>query len=354
VIPLLRVDSPGPLTTVQDLGRRGWLRFGVPASGAMDPVGLALANALVGNPPGTGALELTLAGGRFTVENGPARIAVAGADLPLTLDGGGTGDTVRGGRSYRLEPGQTFSLGSAREGARAYLAVAGGFRIEPVLGSVATHVRSGIGGWHGRPLVAGDALPLNGIPRPGPDLSLPAGFERPRHPRVRVVLGPQDDYLTPAAVETFLAAEYTLAAQADRMGYHLRGPRLEHAKGSDIVSDAIAPGSIQVPGFGEPIVLLADRQTTGGYPKIATVISTDLPALGQCRPGDRLHFEAISVEAAQAARRELRAWLETLPGRLVPVGRELDSEHLLAVNLISGVTDGQDTLPLVGLTPGSG
>ena len=151
MIPLLRVDSPGPLTTVQDLGRRGWLRFGVPASGAMDLVGLALANALVGNPPGTGALELTLAGGRFTVENGPARIAIAGANLPLTLDGGGTGDTVRGGRSYRLEPGQTFSLGNAREGARAYLAVAGGFRIEPVLGSVATHVRSGIGAGTGGP-----------------------------------------------------------------------------------------------------------------------------------------------------------------------------------------------------------
>ena len=158
---------------------------------------------------------------------------------------------------------------------------------------------------------------------------------------MRAVLGTQDDYLTPAAIETFLFEEYTVTTQADRMGYRLTGPKLEHAKSPDIVSDAIAPGSVQVPGFGEPIVLLADRQTTGGYPKIATVISADLPALGQRRPGDHLRFEAITVEAAQVARRDLWAWLEALPSLLVPVGRKLDSEHLLAVNLISGVTNGQ-------------
>lgn len=338
--PILRVDSPGPLTTVQDLGRRGWLRFGVPAAGAMDPSGLVLANALVGNPPGTAALELTLAGGRFTVLDGPARIAVAGGDFPLTLDG----HPVAAGRSYWLEPEQTIAIGAARTGARAYLAVGGGFRIEPVLGSVATHLRSGIGGWHGRALIAGDALPLNGLPTPGPDLTLPMGFKRPGHPRVRVVLGPQDDHFTPAAIETFLLAEYIVTPQADRMGYRLSGPRLEHAEGHDMVSDAIAPGSVQVPGFGEPIVLLADRQTTGGYPKIATVIGADLPDLGQRRPGDRLRFEAVAVEAAQAARRSLRAWLEALPGLLIPVGHELDSEHLLAVNLISGVWDNREAI----------
>ncbi|MDQ5854196.1 MAG: biotin-dependent carboxyltransferase family protein [Chloroflexota bacterium] len=335
--PALRVGSPGVLATLQDLGRRGWLRFGVPAAGAMDPIGLAMANGLVGNPLGTAALELTLAGGHFTVENGPVRIAVAGGDFPLAVDG----MAVQGVRSHWLEPGRTISLGSARMGAHAYLAVAGGFRIEPVLGSAATHVRSRIGGWHGRPLMAGDVLPLNGMPEPGPERTLAPGFKRPNHPRVRAVLGPQDDYLTPAAIETFLSAEYTITTQADRMGYRLTGPKLEHAKGPDIVSDAIAPGSVQVPGFGEPIVLLADRQTTGGYPKIATVISADLPALGQRRPGDHLRFEAITVEAAQVARRDLWAWLEALPSLLVPVGRELDSEHLLAVNLISGVTNGQ-------------
>jgi biotin-dependent carboxylase-like uncharacterized protein len=338
--PSLRVDSPGPLATVQDLGRRGWLRFGVPAAGAMDPIGLALANALVGNPPGTAAIELTLAGGRFTVLDGPARIAVAGGDFPLLLDG----HPAAGGRSYRLEPGQTIAVGAARTGARAYLAVAGGFRMAPQLGSLATHLRSGIGGWHGRALLAGDALPLNGPPAPGPDLTLPIGFKQPSHPRVRVVLGPQDDHFTPAAVETFLSAEYIVTPQADRMGYRLSGPRLEHAEGHDMVSDAVAPGSVQVPGFGEPVVLLADRQTTGGYPKIATVIGADLPDLGQRRPGDHLRFEAVAVEAAQAARRSLRAWLETLPDLLVPVGHALDSEHLLAANLISGVWDNREAI----------
>lgn len=349
--PVLRVTSPGTLTTLQDLGRRGWLRFGVPASGAMDPVGLALANALVGNPLGTAALELTLAGAGFAVENGPVRIAVAGGEFPLALDG----ETVAGVRSHWLEPGRTFSLASARAGARAYLAVEGGFRVEPVLGSVATHVRSGIGGWQGRALRAGDALPLDkAAAEPGVERALPAGFKRPGHPRVRVVLGPQDDRFTAAAIETFLAAEYAVTNQADRMGYRLTGPKLEHAKGPDIVSDAVAPGSVQVPGFGEPIVLLADRQTTGGYPKIATVIGADLPALGQRRPGERLRFEAVTVEAAQAARRDLKAWLEKLPSLLVPAGRELDSEHLLAVNLISGVTDGRNGSLPAGLTPGSG
>ena len=337
--PVLRVISPGALTTLQDLGRRGWLRFGVPAAGAMDPVGLAVANGLVGNPPDTAALELTLAGASFAVENGSVRIAVAGGDFPLTLDG----EAVEGARSHWLEPGRTLGLGGARAGARGYLAVAGGFRVEPVLGSMATHVRSGIGGWQGRPLKAGDELPLAASAEPGAERALPAGFARPGHPRVRVVLGPQDDHFTPAALETFLSAAYTVTNQADRMGYRLTGPKLEHAHGPDIVSDAIAPGSVQVPGTGEPIVLLVDRQTTGGYPKIATVIGADLPALGQRRPGEHLRFEAVTVEAAQAARRDLRAWLEKLPSLLVPVGRELDSEHLLAVNLISGVTDGRDT-----------
>lgn len=348
--PVLRVVSPGTLTTLQDLGRRGWLRFGVPAAGAMDPVGLVLANALVGNPPDMAALELTLAGASFAVEHAAARIAVAGGDFPLTIDG----EAVAGARSHWLEPGRTLGLGGARAGARAYLAVDGGFRVEPVLGSVATHVRSGIGGWQGRALQAGDALPLAKVAKPGAERAWPAGFKRPGHPRVRVVLGPQDDHFTPAAVETFLGADYTVTNRADRMGYRLSGPKLAHAKGPDIVSDAIAPGSVQVPGFGEPIVLLADRQTTGGYPKIATVIGADLPALGQRRPGERLRFEAVSVETAQAARRSLRAWLAALPGVLVAVGHELDSEHLLALNLISGVTDGRETSPPAGLTPESG
>jgi allophanate hydrolase subunit 2 len=154
------------------------------------------------------------------------------------------------------------------------------------------------------------------------------------------VTGPQADYFTPAALAILLSAEFEITPQADRMGYRLHGPALEHAKGFNLVSDAIAAGSIQVPGGGQPIILLADRQTTGGYPKIATVISADLPALGQRRPGDRLRFEAVDLAAAHAARRALADWLERLPSRLTPVQAGFDSEQLLGENLISGVTDG--------------
>ncbi|HYD29977.1 MAG TPA: biotin-dependent carboxyltransferase family protein [Azospirillaceae bacterium] len=334
---ILHVEAPGPFTTLQDTGRHGWQRYGVPTAGAMDPIGLAIADTLVGNPPDCAALEMTLFGVTVTVEGGPVRIAVAGADFPLSIDG----QRVESARSHRLEPGQSLRIGGARAGVYGYLAVAGGFALPPVLGSRSTHVRSGIGG---HPLRAGDALPLNGMPHDVPGLALPAGFSRPEHPRVRVVPGPQDDHFTPAARATLLAFPYTVTTQADRMGVRLTGPMLEHAKGFNIVSDAIAPGSIQVPGTGQPIVLLADRQTTGGYPKIATVISADLSAFAQVRPGEHVYFEAVEVETAENAHRAMRAWLRGLPGRIVPIGHELDSEQLLSLNLISGVTDGRSAV----------
>jgi len=331
----LRVLAPGPLTTLQDGGRFGWLRLGVPPSGALDPCALAVANLLVGNRRDAGALEFTLAGGAFAVEGGAARVALAGADMDMTIDGCAAARE----RSHTLAPGATLRIGSARSGVRAYLAIAGGFAVTPVFGSVATHVRSGIGGFHGRALEAGDALPLAGAAPQGPELRLTAA-PPPTHPRVRVVLGSQDDHFTPGAIETLLQGEYTVTARSDRMGCRLAGPRLEHAKGFNIVSDAIAPGSIQVPGGSQPIILLADRQTTGGYPKIATVIGADLPALGQMRPGERLRFEAVTLEAAVEARRLLADWLDGLPARLVPLGL-LDSEMLLGANLISGVISGE-------------
>src|SRR6185437_8345461 len=163
----------------------------------------------------------------------------------------------------------------------------------------------------------------------------------PTHTRVRVVLGPQQEYFMDEAIAALLGAPYTIAARSDRMGVRLDGPPLAHRpeKGFNIVSDAIAPGSIQVPGGGQPIILLADRQTTGGYPKIATVIGADLPMLGQARPGDPLRFESVTLEEARDARRALRAWFDALARHIVPVGA-LDTEHLLGANLISGVTDG--------------
>jgi 5-oxoprolinase (ATP-hydrolysing) subunit C len=326
----LRVIAPGFSSTLQDRGRIGWLRVGVPSSGALDPRALALANLLAGNGAGDGALELTLFGGAFAVEGGAARIAVAGADMAMTIDGA----AALPRRSHTLAPGSVLRLGTARRGIRAYLAVAGGFAAAPRFGSVATHLRSGIG----RALAEGDVLPLAGAAPEGPEMRL-ASSPPPDHPRVRVVVGPQDDHFSKDAIDALLAGDYRVTQEADRMGLRLDGPKLAHAGGFNIISDAIAPGSIQVPGSGQPIILLADRQTTGGYPKIATVISADLPALGQARPGDFLRFEAVSLEAAVAARRTLAAWYEALPASIVPTG-QLDSEGLLGANLISGVTDG--------------
>jgi 5-oxoprolinase (ATP-hydrolysing) subunit C len=326
----LRVIARGFSSTVQDRGRAGWLRFGVPSSGALDPRALAIANCLVGNGAGEGALELTLIGGAFAVEGGAVRIAVAGADMAMTIDGAAASP----GRSHTLAPGSVLRLGTARQGLRAYLAVAGGFVAAPRFGSVATHVRSGIG----RALAEGDVLPLAGAAPEGPEQRLTAP-PPPVHPRVRVVLGPQDDHFSKGAIDALLGGDYRVTQDADRMGLRLEGPPLAHAGGFNIISDAIAPGSIQVPGSGQPIILLADRQTTGGYPKIATVISADLPALGQARPGDVLRFEPVSFEAAVAARRVFKDWFDALPLRVVSVSR-LDSEGLLGANLISGVTDG--------------
>ncbi|HZT51501.1 MAG TPA: biotin-dependent carboxyltransferase family protein [Stellaceae bacterium] len=329
---VLRVIAAGPLATVQDGGRTGWLRSGVPGSGALDPRALALANLLVGNRPDAGALELTLAGGTFVAE-GAMRIALAGAAMPLAIDGAPAAPAA----SHTLRPGAVVTVGAARTGARAYLAVAGGFALAPVFGSVATHFRAGIGGLAGRALKAGDALPVAGPVPAGPDLRF-AGAAPPEPPRIRVVPGPQDDHFTPEALATLVAAAFTITAEADRMGYRLAGPKLAHARDFNIVSDGIAPGSIQVPGNGQPIVLLADRQTTGGYPKIATVVSADLPALGQMRPGDTVRFAAVGLAEAAAARRALADWLAELPRRIVPAA--LDPARLLAANLISGVTDG--------------
>ena len=335
----LLVRAAGPGTTIQDLGRVGWQRFGVTTAGAMDRLALQVANRLVGNPPGEAAIEFLLQGGEFVVETDSLRLAVTGADAALAIDG----EPAAGWCSHRLRQGQVIRIGAARGGVYAYLAVAGGFDLPPVLGSRSTHVRSGIGGYGGRALRAGDRLPLLASTAPGgQERCLPEG-ERPHYRRtVRAVLGPQDDYFTGAGIDTLFGAEYEVTMQSDRMGIRLAGPGIEHAKGFNIISDGITAGCIQVPGAGAPIILMADRQSTGGYPKIATVISADLPAVAQCPPGARLRFAPVGIEEAQAARRAQDEWLRTVPARLV-AAREaggVDLERLLEANLISGVTAG--------------
>jgi biotin-dependent carboxylase-like uncharacterized protein len=325
----------GPGTGIQDQGRFGWQKYGLGPAGAMDRLAQAEANLLVGNGPGAAVIEFALAGGRLQVSGGACRIAHAGAEQAVKIDG----TPLARGAASTVVDGQTIEIATARGGQFGYLAVAGGFDLAPQLGSLALHVRAGVGGVEGRNLRAGDRLPLRlATPPSGPDLAARRFVARDTGP-IRVILGPQADHFTDGGHATFRTAAYTITANADRMGIRFTGPKIEHGpKGYNIVSDGIATGSIQVPGSGEPIVLLADRQTTGGYPKIATVISADLPRLGQMRPGDQVRFEPITREAAVAALAAQRAALDAFRADLRPAGSiRLDSEALLAANLIDGV-----------------
>jgi len=300
----LKVLAAGPLALVQDaFGRIGFQRFGVPVSGALDSTSLRVANLVVGNADTAAGLEVFYKGPVLKVDADSARIAAVGANLVVRSNEGER--RIASGRSVRVHRGERIEMGACEGGLVGYLAVEGGIAVEPFLGSRATYLRAGIGGLDGKPVRKGDALPLaresvaERPERQAPswDLSAPG--------RVRVVQGPQDDWFTARGMRTLLGTAWTVSRQSDRMGVRLEGPAIEHAKGYNIVSDGIAPGAIQVPGNGLPIVLLADRQTTGGYPKIATVASVDLPAFGRLAPGAKIRFEAVTVEKAEAARREL-------------------------------------------------
>src|ERR1700674_180616 len=342
--PSLHILRPGLLTTVQDLGRAGYQSLGIPVGGALDPVGLCAANALAGNPPGAGALEVLYVGPTIAVEADNARLAFAGANAVIEIlhDVAATaGVPVETMRSVNLRRGEAVRIGSLAGGAVLYVAVEGGFDIEPTLGSVSTDIRGGIGGWQGRALTAGDRLPLRPMGATHRDECRIEGLDLPPPSAVRAIVGPQGDHFAESEIAAFFASEYTVGAGSNRMGMRLEGRPIAHARGYNITSDAIAPGSIQVPGNGQPIVLLADRQTTGGYPKIATVISADLPALGRLPIGARVHFEPVTIEAAVEARRQLFAEIEALSDKIVPLTFDdtTIAARLLDHNLISGFVD---------------
>ncbi len=350
--PALRVIAPGLMTTLQDLGRFGYQQLGVPVSGALDPVSLRAANLLVGNEPSTAALEIAFQGPTLAVEADSARVAVVGGTAPLEiLDGEGSPPRrIPLLQSIRLTRGQILRVGSLSGSKLLYLAVEGGFDVPPVLGSRSTYTRASLGGFHGRALQPGDLLPLAAAQAAEREERMLPKLDLAPPSRVRVVLGPQDDFFSPDAIAAFLAATYTVSPASDRMGMRLEGPPVAHAKGFNIVSDGIAPGSIQIPGNGLPIILLADRQSTGGYPKIATVISADLPALGRLLPGARIGFEAVSIEAAEAAYHELAARLGRLARQIGPVRNELviDEAKLMQANLVSGMIDAHALSPYPG------
>ena len=291
---MITIHEPGPLTTVQDSGRPGQLRFGIPPSGPVDRRAFIVGNRLVGNPDGAASLECTLMGPRFTAQ-AACTIAVTGAAMPLTINAAEAPMWA----SITLRPGDVVKLGAARSGVRAYVAFGGGIDVPIVLGSRSTYVRGRLGGLEGRPLKRDDVLRLGAAP-PWPPRTMDPRLvpDFTGEPELRVVLGPQAERFTTDGIAALLGSAYEMLPQSDRMGARLRGGRIAHVRGHDIISDGIPYGGIQVPGDGQPIVLLVDRQSTGGYTKVATVCSVDLARLGQVKPGHRVAFRAVDVAEA--------------------------------------------------------
>jgi biotin-dependent carboxylase-like uncharacterized protein len=307
---MIRVTDPGPQTTVQDLGRAGHLREGIPPSGPLDVRAFLVANRLVGNPDGAAALECTVLGPRFTAE-APCAIAVTGAEAAVTVNDA----PVAQWATLPLAAGDRVRVAAARKGVRIYVAFSGGVDVPPALGSRATYLRGRLGGIAGRALRRDDTLRLFAAPAPV-SRRLAAG-EIPAldpEPELRVVLGPQADAFTEDGLAALLGNPYEMLPQSDRMGARLAGARIAHRRGHDIISDGIALGAIQVPGDGQPIVLLVDRQSTGGYTKIATVGSFDIGRLGQVKPGQRVRFRAVEVAEAHRLRRQWQASLAAAAG----------------------------------------
>jgi biotin-dependent carboxylase-like uncharacterized protein len=332
----LVVSTIGPASSVQDGGRHGAQRYGLTPSGAMDPLALAAANALVGNGTFDAAIEIGPFGSAFTAREGAVRVALSGAPRNADI----AGRTVAWDGSTTLADGETLTLGFARGGAFSYLAIEGGIAGEPMFGSLAVNARAGLGSPYPRPLRAGDELLTQTASGAAERrIDLPAITEGP----IRVVMGPQDDEFGDDAKNLFLDSEWKISATSDRMGYRLEGPVIKHLHGHNIVSDGTVNGSIQVPGNGAPIVLMPDRGTSGGYPKIATLITADLGRFAQTPAGKGFRFKAVSMAEAQAEARNFAKLLRTLPDRLRGIENfDLNIEALRDANVAGSAVSAVD------------
>lgn len=295
----IKVVFAGSLSTIQDKGRFGYLKAGIGTSGVMDHEAYETANYLVGNENGKAVIEATLFGPTLQFEE-EAICAVTGADMGMKLDDMEI-DTYK---SFYVMPGQILSMGMAVNGCRSYIAFRGGIDVPVVMNSRSTNLKCHFGGLNGRALKNGDVLECGKADclMENAEEILKRNVPRIHYEtdvKLRVVGGPQDDYFSENGQKTFYGSTYTVSVDSDRMGFRLEGPEIENINGVDIVSDGIAFGAIQVPSSGKPIILLADRQTTGGYAKIGTVCSRDMSKLVQLKPGDKIHFVPISVEEAQ-------------------------------------------------------
>lgn len=303
----LEILRAGIHTTIQDRGRPGYRALGVPASGALDAETLELVNALLGNPGNTGALELLYGGIAVRARNGALRFALGCATGRIERPDGSQHD-VPAWHTAVLGDDETLTIDAPGRTAAAYLAVAGGFAIAPVLGSMSTYVAGSLGGWQGRPLQRGDRLPLaaTNVARAG-ERMLTREHVPAAPSQLRVIAGPQHTRFRGDALDALIATPYRVTPSSNRTGLRLDGALLQHDEGHDLLSEGVATGSLQVPGTGLPVLLLADHPTVGGYPKIATVISADLAAAGRLRIGSDVRFTLVDAAAARAARIEADA-----------------------------------------------
>jgi antagonist of KipI len=294
---VIQVREPGLFTTVQDLGREGYGPMGVSPSGAADAVSLRMGNRLVGNAEGAAGLEMTLLGGTFEFLDG-AELALAGSDFGASLDG----KPVELWVGFQAKPGQTLKLGPTQTGARCYLCIRGGIELKAFLGSASTHILSGLGGHEGRALRKGDVLTIGVASGSARKRRLSARALNEMQPRkvLRVTPGPQDDWFPEASRRVFYESAYRVAEETNRMGIRLQGASVVKAAEGELTSEGVSLGAVQVPDGGQPIVLFVEQQTTGGYPKIANVVSADFHSLGQLRPRDEVRFERVEHDAARA------------------------------------------------------
>jgi biotin-dependent carboxylase-like uncharacterized protein len=332
----LVVAAIGPASSVQDGGRHGAQRYGLTPSGAMDPLGLATANCLAGNPLFAAAIEIGPFGAAFTAREGAVRVALAGASRNADI----AGRIVASDTSMMLADGETLTLGFARGGSFSYLAIEGGIAGEPMFGSLAVNARAGLGSPYPRPLQVGDELvAVTATAAAERRIDLPAATDGP----IRVVMGPQDYEFDDVQKQVFWDSDWMISAISDRMGYRLEGPVIKHLHNHNIVSDGTVNGSIQVPGNGAPIVLMPDRGTSGGYPKIATVITVDLGRFAQISAGKVFRFKAVSMAEAQGEVRKFAQLLRSLPDRLRGIENfDLNIEALRDANVAGSAVSAVD------------
>lgn len=293
---IIKIIDPGFLTTVQDKGRYGYQQFGVPVSGVMDDFAYRVANILVENDELQAVLEATIVGPKVEFESQEI-ISITGGNLSPRING----NEIPMWRSLKVNKGDVLSFAGGKSGCRSYIAFSGGIDVPTIMGSKSTYIKGKIGGYKGRKLKFEDRLNIKKSGKIFKSRIMPNKYI-PKYTNkinVHIILGPQDEYFTNKGIETFLSNQYTITNECDRMGIRLNGPQIEHVSGADIISDGIEFGAIQIPGHGKPIIMMADRQTTGGYTKVANVISTDLYKIAQAKPGDKVKFQKISIKEAQ-------------------------------------------------------